>query len=133
MGSLGDGGRYDPGVPATDSDPFVLLATLSDPSAADLCAALLRSEGIDSRLRGESLGPYRLTIGEMAATQVWVPLSRLGDARSLVLEESLGEIKLADPGEPGPAPSDARPPALALLLAAVLAGLAVWLLLTRVL
>jgi len=117
-------------VPATDPDPFVLLATLGDPSAADLCAALLRSDGIDSRLRGESLGPYRLTIGEMAATQVWVPFSRLIDARRLLAEGSLGEIELADPGEPARAPADAGPPALAFLLAAVLFGLAVWLLLT---
>jgi hypothetical protein len=68
--------------------PFVLLTTLADPSAAELCAALLRSAGIDSQLRGESLGPYRLTVGSMAATQVWVPASELEDARDVI--EDLG-------------------------------------------
>jgi hypothetical protein len=118
---------------SADPEPFVLLATLSDPAAADLCAALLRSEGIDSRLRGESLGPYRLTIGDMAATQVWVPLSRLDDARSLVLEGNLGEVELAKPGDPAPALPEARWSPLAVVLGALLAGLALWLLLARLL
>jgi len=69
--------------------PFVLLATLADPAAAELCAALLRSAGIDSRLRGESLGPYRLTVGSMAATQVWVPASELQDARDVIEDSGL--------------------------------------------
>ncbi|HUU61458.1 MAG TPA: hypothetical protein VMX37_03640 [Acidimicrobiia bacterium] len=120
-------------MPATEPEPFVLLATLSDPAAADLCAALLRSDGIDSRLRGESLGPYRLTIGEMAATQVWVPLSRLEDARSLVLQGHLGDIELADPEEWAPDPSATRPNLPAVLLGALVIGLALWLLLTRLL
>jgi len=73
--------------------PFVRLATLADPAAADLCAALLRSVGIESRLRGESLGPYRLTIGEMATTEVWVLQSQLDDARTLLDEAEVpGEI-----------------------------------------
>lgn len=70
--------------------PFVILTTLADPAAAELCAALLRSAGIDSQLRGESLGPYRLTVGSMAATQVWVPASDLQDARDVI----------EDPGPP---------------------------------
>lgn len=87
--------------------PFVLLATLADPAAADLCAALLRSAGIDSRLRGESLGPYRLTVGDMAATQVWVPATELPDALALI--EDSGPPPASDPtmkeareGLPGP-------------------------------
>lgn len=67
----------------------MLLATLADPAAADLCAALLRSAGIDSRLRGESLGPYRLTVGSMAATQVWVRAADLQDARDVIDEPGL--------------------------------------------
>jgi hypothetical protein len=63
--------------------------TLADAAAAELCAALLRSAGIDSRLRGESLGPYRLTIGSMAATQVWVPASDLADARDVIEDSGL--------------------------------------------
>ena len=120
-------------MPPADAEPFVLLATLGDPAAAELCAALLRSEGIDSRLRGESLGPYRLTIGDMAATQVWVPVTRLDDARSLVLQENLGDIELAQRGEPAPAPAAAGPGLVALALGAVVVGLALWLLLTQLL
>jgi hypothetical protein len=63
---------------------FARLATLPDSAAADLCAALLRSAGIASRLKGESLGPYRLTIGQMAATEVWVPETQLEDARAIL-------------------------------------------------
>jgi len=120
-------------VPPADPEPFVLLATLGDPAAAELCAALLRSEGIDSRLRGESLGPYRLTIGAMAATQVWVPITRLDDARSLVLQENLGDIELAERGEPAPVAPAAGPGLVAFVLGAVVVGLALWLLLTRLL
>ena len=110
-----------------------MLATLADPAAAELCAALLRSEGIDSRLRGESLGPYRLTIGAMAATQVWVPVSRLDDARSLVLQGSLGEIELARDEDRSPVSAAAGPGVVALLLGAVVVGLALWLLLSQLL
>lgn len=78
-----------PEVTAPAPGPFVLLTTLADPTAAELCAALLRSAGIESRLRGESLGPYRLTIGSMAATQVWVPASELADAQEVIEESGL--------------------------------------------
>jgi hypothetical protein len=75
---------------------FVRLATLPDPAAADLCAALLRSAGIPSRLRGESLGPYRLTIGDMAATEVWVPAAQVEDARAVLEETTLpGGVEFA--------------------------------------
>ncbi len=120
-------------MPQADPEPFVLLATLGDPAAAELCAAVLRSGGIDSRLRGESLGPYRLTIGDMAATQVWVPISRLDDARSLVLQENLGDIELAEREGPAPAPAPAGPGLVALVVGAVVVGLAIWLLLTQLL
>jgi len=120
---------------ARDPDPFVLLATAPDPAAADLCAALLRSEGIESRLRGESLGPYRLTIGAMAATQVWVRASRLEEARSLALEQDLPGL---DPARAQPAPGAGKQPGapwvpVGAALAALLVALALWLLLTRLL
>jgi hypothetical protein len=81
---------------------YARLATLSDPAAADVCAALLRSAGITSRLKGESLGPYRLTIGQMAATEVWVPEAQLEDARA-ILEGAVadGGIEIA-PGRAVP-------------------------------
>jgi hypothetical protein len=120
-------------MPGRDPDPFILLLTASDPAAADLCASLLRSAGIESRLRGESLGPYRLTIGEMAATQVWVPSSRLEDARSLVVEHEWPGLDLAEPGQDR-SPVDMphgpwTPPTI--VLGTVLVALALWLVLTR--
>jgi len=122
-------------MPAGDPDPFVLLATAPDPAAADLCAALLRSEGVDSRLRGESLGPYRLTIGAMAATQVWVRASRLEEARSLALEQDLPGL---EPARAQPAPDTGKQRGapwvpVGAALAALLVALALWLLLTRLL
>jgi hypothetical protein len=120
-------------MPARDPDPFVLLATAPDPAAADLCAALLRTAGIDSRLRGESLGPYRLTIGAMAATQVWVRASRVDDARSIVLEGDLAGLEPARPqGSPGAGegPAASWVPGAA-VLAALLLGLGLWLLLSH--
>jgi hypothetical protein len=86
---------------------FMRLATLPDAAAADLCAALLRSAGIPSRLRGESLGPYRLTIGAMAVTEVWVPAARLEDARAVLAEAAVpASFDLA----PDP-PDEEAPPA----------------------
>lgn len=115
-----------------DPDAFVLLATLSDPAAAELCAALLRSEGIESRLRGESLGPYRLTIGAMAATQVWVPLSRRDEALALIEQADLGEVDLPRPATVAASPAPARPwMVVAGGLIALLAAFGVWLVLTR--
>lgn len=116
----------------SDAEPYVLLATAADPSAAELCAALLRSAGIDSRLRGESLGPYRLTIGAMAATQIWVAASRLEDARSLVGEGAVPEVTLAEGVEAEPEPAPRRPPSLVTLVALGLLVLALALLLSRV-
>jgi len=82
-------------MPPREPVPFVRLATLGDRPAADLCAALLRSAGIESRLRGESLGPYRLTIGAMAATEVWVPAPELEEARAVVEAASFpGDVEL---------------------------------------
>lgn len=120
-------------MPGRDLDPFVLLLTASDPAAADLCASLLRSEGIESRLRGESLGPYRLTIGEMALTQVWVPSSRLEAARSLVVEHDWPGLDLAQPGQDeGRVDAPDRPwNPLAIVLGSALVALVLWLVLSR--
>lgn len=120
-------------MPPARPDPFVLLGTAADPAAADLCASLLRSAGIDSRLRGESLGPYRLTIGDMALTQVWVPLSRLEDARSLVFESEVPGLEPPPTAGP-PRPASGRGPSwspLALAAGAALLALTLWLVLAR--
>ena len=38
---------------------------------------------------GESLGPYPVTVGRMAVTQIWVPESTLERARELMLETEI--------------------------------------------
>ena len=80
-----------------DGDRFVKLTTLGDITAARVWAARLESEGIESRLRGEALGPYPVTVGRLAETEVWVLESRLDEAKALLLEVEvdhvLGEIE----------------------------------------
>jgi hypothetical protein len=127
---------------ASYGGPFALLRTLPDPAAADLCAALLRSAGIEALLRGESLGPYRLSVGAMAATEVWVPADCLDDARAVLAgvggpEEWEGGDEGGDAvspaAEPGPpAGRQAWWPAGAALLLALLA-LVAWLVISRAL
>ena len=113
---------------------FARLTTVADPAEAEICAALLRSAGIESRLAGESLGPYRLTVGGLAATEVWVPAERLDEARLLLAAEAD-----AEPGaQPAPgAPNEPAPgrcgPRWWPLVAALLLALVAWRLLDRLL
>lgn len=67
-------------------DAYVCLATVSDVNLARVAAARLESEGIDSRLHGEPLGPFPVTIGRLAETQLWV-LTEQRDPATLVLED----------------------------------------------
>ncbi len=71
---------------------FVLLARMSDVLAARITAARLESEGVAVQLKGESLGPYRLTVGAMAVTELWVPEASLERARRVMLEAEVDEI-----------------------------------------
>lgn len=68
------------------SDPYICLATIPDINLARVAAARLHSEGIDSRLHGESLGPFPVTIGRLAETRLWV-LADQREPASLVLED----------------------------------------------
>jgi hypothetical protein len=71
---------------------FVLLARMSDLAAARVAAARLESEGVTVRLHGEALGPYRLTVGAMATTELWVPESALTTAREVMLESEVDAV-----------------------------------------
>ena len=88
------------------SDRFVLLATMGDLGMARVFAARLESEGIEARLHGEALGPYPVTLGKLAETQIWVPASRLEPAQEVMLEaevaDTLGGVE---------EPAEARRPA----------------------
>lgn len=85
---------------------FVEVASVGDPSAARVCAALLDSAGIPTRVHGESLGPYVMRIGEMAVTKLWVPESMVDDAIEVLVAAEIDDTlvltesgsALADPG-----------------------------------
>ncbi len=51
---------------------YVCVAKMSDVNEARVVAARLESEGVASRLHGEALGPFPVTIGRLAETQLWV-------------------------------------------------------------
>ena len=78
------------------ADRFVLLATLGDIGSARIFAARLEAEGVEVRLHGEALGPYPVTVGEMAATQLWVPSSKIDTATRIMLE---AEVDATFPGD----------------------------------
>ena len=70
-------------------DPYVHLADVGDLVTARVCAAVLADAGIEARLHGESLGPYPVTVGRLAVTQVWVPATDLEEARLVMLESEI--------------------------------------------
>jgi hypothetical protein len=71
------------------SEQYVCLANIPDVNAARVAAARLESEGIPSRLHGESLGPFPVTIGRLAETQLWVV-----DTQRELAAEILAELGL---------------------------------------
>ena len=70
---------------------FVFLARVNDPNHAELLRARLNAEGIEARLHGEALGPYRLNIGAMAVTEIWVPPDKMDEARLVLLAYDIAE------------------------------------------
>lgn len=71
------------------SDRYVCVARLPDLQTAQVAAAHLDAEGVTARLHGEALGPFPMTIGRFAETQLWV----LCDQRE-VAEDILEELDL---------------------------------------
>jgi hypothetical protein len=74
------------------SAPYVHLADVGDLVSARVCAAVLGSAGIEARLHGESLGPYPVTVGKMAVTQIWVPEPDLDEARQVMMEAEIDHV-----------------------------------------
>jgi hypothetical protein len=74
------------------------LTWVSGAFPAHLLAARLHSEGIDVQLRGALHSPYRLTMGEMARVDVFVPEDQLDDARLVMLATEVDQV-LAPPRE----------------------------------
>jgi hypothetical protein len=60
--------------------PLISLAEFGDELSARISAALLESAGISTRVHGESLGPYRMTVGAWAVTEIWVAETDVEDA-----------------------------------------------------
>ncbi len=86
-------------MPPDSVDRFVPLTTVGDVGTARVLAAVLSSEGIEARVHGEPLGPYPVTVGKLAETQIWVLGSRLDEARQILLEAEIDESLevLSDP------------------------------------
>jgi hypothetical protein len=115
--------------PARLSEPLALLTRMSDRFAAQVLAARLDSEGIACRLRGESFGPYPVTVGNMALTEIWVPERDLDEARAILAEsEADAEEIEVEPAGFGVSPN----PLASLLWWLVAALLLAWLLWLRV-
>ena len=57
-----------------------------------MLAARLHAEGIEVRTHSEALGPYPMTVGEFAATELWVLSDRLEQANEILLD---AEVNIA--------------------------------------
>ncbi len=77
---------------------FVKVATVGDISAGNVLAARLRSEGIEVRVHSPALGPYPVTVGNMAETELWVLSDRVDEAASILLDAEVNDaLAPADP------------------------------------
>ena len=72
--------------PRADNARFVKVATVGDLTEGRVLAARLRAEGIDVRVHSEALGPYPVTVGQLAETQLWVLSGDLEDAGRVSLD-----------------------------------------------
>ena len=70
---------------------FVPLTRVGDILRARVLAALLESEGIAVRLHSESLGPYPVTVGQLALTELWVPNDRMDEASAVLLDADVND------------------------------------------
>lgn len=98
---------------------LISLAKFGDEGSARISAALLESAGIGTRLHGESLGPYRMTIGEWAVTEILVAEEDVEDAIEVL---TASEIEFAlSPGVRGGAVADPNNLPMRLVAAVTLA------------
>jgi hypothetical protein len=101
---------------------YVRAATVGDLMTAQVLAARLEAEGIPARLHGEALGPYRLTVGHLAATEVWVPDTDLDHAAEVLLAAEIdGVLGESDADPEGGGSLRVPAAAVALLILAFLA------------
>jgi hypothetical protein len=65
---------------------FVRIATVADLATGQVLAARLRSENIDVRLHSQAFGPYPMTVGHLAETELWVASDRVEEAGQILLD-----------------------------------------------
>ena len=81
-----------------ESGHFIKVATIGDITAGNVLAARLRSEGIEVRVHSPALGPYPMTVGDLAQTELWVMSDRAEDAASVLLDAEVKDaIGASDP------------------------------------
>jgi hypothetical protein len=97
------------------------LTWVSGSFSAHVLNARLRSEGIDSQLRGPVDGPYALTVGDLARVEVYVPADQMDDAQLVVLAAEV-DATLAAPSEWGGRKKTRSPWAVGAAVAALLAA-----------
>ena len=68
---------------------FVRAATVGTLGEGRVLAARLESEGIEVRVHSAATGPYPLTVGEMAETELWVMSDRLEEATTILLDADI--------------------------------------------
>jgi hypothetical protein len=81
------------------------LTSVNGTFPARVLAARLHSEGLDCELRGALDSVYRLTVGDMARVDVYVPADQMDDARLVMLVD---EVDAAYEGGDAHRPTAAR-------------------------
>ena len=101
---------------------YARLAVVADLMTAQVIAAHLETEGIPARVSSESLGPYRLTVGNMATAEIWVPDKDLEEALGIMSEsDNLAAPLNFETGDDRRSRGGGLRPVAALLFAVVLA------------
>ncbi len=83
-----------------DDEParFVPLTKVGDVTSAQVLAAMLRAEGIEVRVHSQAFGPYPVTVGQMAETELWVLSDRVEEASRVLLDAEVNDTMYdADP------------------------------------
>ena len=101
------------------------IATVGDLVEGRVLAALLETEGIEVRLHSQAFGPYPMTVGQMAETEIWVLSDRIDEASAILLD---AEVNTAlAPVESGPTPKLPMEMRVTALIVAAIVG-ALWVL-----
>ena len=85
---------------AREQEPgrFVKVATVGDITSGNVLAARLRAEGLEVRVHSAAFGPYPVTVGGMAETEIWVMSDRVEEASSILLDAEVSDALFdADP------------------------------------